>query len=231
MSPFRPNSCRGTIVVPKEVYGSSELGAPLYYFPPQKKCSHLFIAGIHGEEPETTFLLSRVLRFFQTPPLHVGVVLCANPDGMIHGTRGNARGVDLNRNFPASNWSSKTVYSRLCLESPRETALSPGEKALSEPETIALCHLIKKINPECVVSLHAPLNCIDARIKSKTVLALQHIFALDWGESIGYETPGSLGSWCDETQIECVTVELPRVDLESLEKNYAYSLATYIANL
>ena len=37
-------------------------------------------AGIHGEEPETTFFLSRVLRAFEKPFESIAFVLCANPD-------------------------------------------------------------------------------------------------------------------------------------------------------
>ena len=37
------------------------------------------------------------------------VVQCVNPDGLLAGTRQNANGVDLNRNFPASTWRPGAV--------------------------------------------------------------------------------------------------------------------------
>jgi len=95
----------------------------------------LVVAGIHGEEPETTFLLSRVLRAFDSPLPHTAFVLCANPDGMTLGTRGNAGGVDLNRNFPTTNWNSSPVLSRSVLEAERDTELSAGSYGGSESET------------------------------------------------------------------------------------------------
>ena len=85
---------RGVIRLPFAKYGCSVLGAPLRYIPCTGPCRMLVIAGIHGEEPETTFLLSRALRAFETPFESVAFVLCANPDGMMLGTRGNANGVD-----------------------------------------------------------------------------------------------------------------------------------------
>lgn len=227
---FRTNAERGAIAVKKEVYGVSESGVPLYYFPSAKKCSHLIIAGIHGEEPETTFLLSRTLRFFYDSLDHVAFILCANPDGMALGTRGNQRGVDLNRNFPTSNWNKEDVYSRLTLESPRETLLSPGNEPLSEKETIALVSIIKELQPSSILSMHSPMACIDTPFRTKDVVSLEKIFQIPWVSSIGYETPGSLGTWCIENNMECITLELPRIALEAMETNYAVSFAHWISS-
>ena len=47
--------------------------------------------------------LSCALRTLK-PELRRHVVLTVNPDGCQLGLRANARGVDLNRNFPAANW-------------------------------------------------------------------------------------------------------------------------------
>ena len=228
---FRKNAERGIISLKKEKYGVSEGGAPLYYFPSKNKCTHLLIAGIHGEEPETTFLLSRAIRFLRDSLDHVAFVLCANPDGMALGTRGNERGVDLNRNFLTTNWLPEDVLCRLTLESPRETRLSPGKAPLSEKETGALVSLIQKLEPKLILSMHSPMACIDAPLKSKEVKALENIFKIPWVPSIGYETPGSLGTWCSENNIECITHELPRIALETMETDFAVSFAQWIASI
>jgi protein MpaA len=69
---------------------------------------HLIIAGIHGEEPETTFLLSRTLRFFYDSLDHVAFIYVLIQMEMALGTRGNQRGVDLNRNFLLLTGTKKT---------------------------------------------------------------------------------------------------------------------------
>jgi len=65
MLPFRPIENRGTLPFSLKEFGRSVLGAPLLFSPCEKECELLVIAGIHGEEPETVFLISRVLRFLK----------------------------------------------------------------------------------------------------------------------------------------------------------------------
>lgn len=227
---FRPPSAQGTLPFALQEYGRSVLGAPLLYIPAAKACHLLGIAGVHGEEAETTFLLSRALRLLYTVPEHTAIVLCANPDGMALGTRGNAHGVDLNRNWPARNWSSNTVKSRLLLEAERVTELSPGGTPASEPETQALQALINRLRPSEILSLHSPLACVDSPRRTPLVDKLCQQFGLAWQSDIGYPTPGSLGSWCAEQEIHCITLELPRVPAEILAQKYAGTLARILQN-
>ena len=185
------------------------------------------MAGIHGEEPETTFLLSRALRAFDEIFDSVAFILCANPDGVTLGTRGNANGVDLNRNFNTRNFLPDMVESRSILEAPRDTILLSGYEAESEPETKALVALIEKLKPKSILSMHAPMGCIDAPQKTELVEDLMGVFNLPWRPDIGYETPGSLGTWCGERNIECVTLELPRMSLEHLFDRYGVAFADF----
>ena len=227
---FSPES-RGAIKLKPLIYGRTMLGSPLLYFPSKSECQLLVIAGIHGEEPETTFLLSRALRAFDDNFDSVTFILCANPDGMTLGMRGNAKGVDLNRNFDTQNFSRENVGSRSVLEAPRDTLLSPGNSAASEPETQALVALIQKLSPSSILSMHAPMGCIDAPQKTELVEDLMGVFNLPWLPDIGYKTPGSLGTWCGEHDIECVTLELPRMSLEHLFDRYGIAFAEFLERM
>ncbi|WP_290958610.1 murein tripeptide amidase MpaA [Fibrobacter sp.] len=220
---------RGVIRLKPETYGRSVLGAPLQYYPASGSTELLVVAGIHGEEPETTFLLSRALRHLPHALEHTAVVLCANPDGMVMGTRGNESGVDLNRNFATSNWKPGSVGSRSVLERDRDTLLSTGTAPASEPETCALVKLVKNLRPRSILSIHAPLGCVDAPERTPLVAALQDVFGLPWVPDVGYETPGSLGTWCNENGTECVTLELPRMSLEMLYDRYGEAFAQFLA--
>jgi murein peptide amidase A len=217
---LRPRPQWGTIIRRPDTYGRSYLGLPLEVWRPRGDCELLIFAGIHGEEPETTYALSRALRQLTEPSEHCAVVLAANPDGLIRGTRGNARGVDLNRNFPSRDWQPNAVTHRSTMEDPSDVLLSPGESAASEPETQALMALIKELAPKAVVALHAPLACIDDANAS----ALGHRLAQRTGmplvRDVGYPTPGSFGSWGADQGIPVVTYEFPLAATEVLMRHH-----------
>lgn len=225
---FRPLAGQGVHSFPFQTFGRSFAGTALEYLPCREECWLLAIAGVHGEEPESTVVLSRALRLLHQTPQHTAVVLCMNPDGLTLGTRGNRRGVDLNRNFPASNWSPEPVQCRMVLEAPRVTKLSPGSEPGSEPETQALLALIDLLRPREILSLHAPLGFVDCAQPTPLTQNLCSNLGLPWVQSPGYETPGSLGSWCEDQRIPCVTLEFPRESSEVLATRYAGSLANLI---
>ena len=223
------SATRGILQMESEAYGVSVLGTTLRYIPCLGKCRLLVVAAIHGEEPDTTFLLSRSLRAFRSNFNSVAFVLCANPDGVTLGTRGNANGVDLNRNFATSNWSADKTPSRSVLEAPRDTFLSPGTAPASEPETRAIVSLVEKLDPESIVSMHSPIGCVDAPARTALVDRLSSLFSLPHVADIGYGTPGSFGTWCKEHKKECVTLELPRMSLEGLFDRFGVRFAEFLA--
>ncbi|HEX4110294.1 MAG TPA: M14 family zinc carboxypeptidase [Solirubrobacteraceae bacterium] len=106
-APARPRPERGTFVCEPARFGESGQGRPLEVWRGREDRGVLVVAGLHGEEPETVVTLSSALRSLDAPDLAASVVLTANPDGLARGTRGNAAGIDLNRNFPTADWTAQ----------------------------------------------------------------------------------------------------------------------------
>src|SRR4051794_24542996 len=110
----------------------------------------LAVGDVHGDEQAGRAVIRELRR--RTPPAGVQVwtVASANPDGEAHGTRQNARGVDLNRNFP-HRWRGGgrpfDVY-------------YPGARAASEPETRAMRRLIRRLRPDVTVWFHQHLRLV-----------------------------------------------------------------------
>lgn len=159
----------------------------------------LVIATIHGNEAAGTPLVKRLADHLETNPgllagRRVVIIPVANPDGMVAGTRHNIRGVDLNRNFQASN---------------RVNNGTNGHAPLSEPESRAIQAAVQEFNPDRILTLHQPLNCIDydgpgqalaAAIASSCRLPVKKLGA----------RPGSLGAYTgEELGIPTITVEMP----------------------
>jgi len=164
----------------------------------------LIMASIHGNEPAGTPLVSRLVDHLMEQPatvdgLRVVVIPVANPDGFALGRRQNVNGVDLNRNFPASNYHASDSH---------------GAEALSEPESLALRGLLDTFKPRRIVSLHQPINygdpCIDY---DGPAAGLAHAMAerCDLPVMKLGGRGGSLGSYAGQTlNIPIITVELPR---------------------
>ena len=217
-----PRQNRATIKHRMKILGRTILGMPIEVFLPENgNIKYLMIAGQHGNEPETTVLLSSVLRSISSSSLHCAVVLAANPDGLVHGTRCNAAGVDLNRNFPSSNWSAEKVCYSWNDEHPRDTELSPGTEPASEPETRSLLHIISTLDIKTVIALHSPLHCIDDPEESELAKSISQLVDLPLVSDIGYDTPGSLGSWGRENGVSVITIELPFDTIQNLRRRFS----------
>ena len=84
------------------------------------------------------------------PGVDLYLVESMNPDGVANNTRGNANGVDLNRNFPY-NWGP--------IGAPGDGQYA-GPEAASEPETQAVVDLITALHPDLVIWYHQDLFTI-----------------------------------------------------------------------
>jgi murein peptide amidase A len=165
----------------------------------------LVIAGIHGDEQNTS-VIARSLAVHinaETLPKNLTVIIVpdANPDGLLAATRVNANGVDINRNFPAKSWRADYTEQRRF----------PGTQPSSEPETRAVLGLLERYPPQMVVTLHAAMGCVnwDGPGGAFAAQKLASINGYPLCESLGYETPGSLGLLTGvDRQIPTVTIEL-----------------------
>jgi len=227
MTDFLPRSQRGRLSNLGTPYGKSLLGAPLIYFPAAQpdNSTGLILAGTHGDETAAVVSLSCALRCIAPQQLKHHVVLAVNPDGCQLGLRANANGVDLNRNFPSANWKNgDTVYRWNSAAEERDVVLSTGDKAGSELETQALCHLIHQLAPKWVVTFHEPLACIEDPQSTPLGEWLAHAFRLPLVTSVGYATPGSFGSWCADIGLHCITAEYPAVSADHASEVYLHAL-------
>lgn len=212
---------RGVIRHASSVYGASAEGVPLtVHLPDAGNADVVILAAIHGDETETTVVVSEALRCLPRGELRAAVILSGNPDGILRGTRGNARGVDLNRNFPTTNWSPNAVHYKSRANDARDIALSPGNAPASEPETRALLALIEQLKPRAVVSLHSALACVDDSGASHLGRQLSERCALPFLTEIGYPTPGSMGTWASERGLNLVTLELEDASLYTLKDRH-----------
>lgn len=129
--------------------------------------------------------------------------------------------MDLNRAFPTKNWRANgDVYRWSTRCDVRDVSVSTGVFSPREPEVSHLIELIHKRAPTFIVSFHDPLACIDDPDNTELAHWLAGKFKLPQVSDVGYDTPGSFGTWCKEHNISCVTVELPPVSNDQAIEDY-----------
>ncbi|HEX7279479.1 MAG TPA: DUF2817 domain-containing protein [Solirubrobacterales bacterium] len=108
----------------------------------------LVIGAVHGDE-RAGMRIARLLIALGAPSdAEILVVPTLNPDGIAARSRGNAHGVDLNRNFPF-DWR------------PLGGGEYSGRGPLSEPESRAARRLILRAKPDVTIWFHQPFGLID----------------------------------------------------------------------
>jgi len=169
----------------------------------------LVLGGIHGDEPKSVTVALRLLGLLITNRAARSgarwvVVPVVNPDGYERRKRRNANQVDINRNFPTENW----------VRNARRSRMFGGGFAGSEPETRAVMKAVARYAPERIIAIHSisggqQCNNYDGPGRALAI-AMSSLNGYPVAASIGYPTPGSLGTWAGvERKIATVTLELP----------------------
>jgi protein MpaA len=146
----------------------------------------LVVGVIHGDE-RAGLRVTRALkrRWRELRGAQVWVVDAVNPDGLEAGTRKNARGVDLNRNFPY-RWSSAE---------PPSSGYYGGPRPFSEPESRAVRALVTRIEPDVSIWYHQPWGAVLA-CKGRPRVAARYAKLTGMATSCrGKGLPGTAISW------------------------------------
>jgi protein MpaA len=133
--------------------GTSVVGRPIPVMEagdPNAKTRVVVVCCIHGDEDAGLAVVQELEQMYLPPDVDLWLVENANPDGVAAGTRLDARGVDLNRNFPW-HWRKHGKH----------TEHWSGPRPLSEPESRALAGLLLRVQPKLVLWYHQALAVTD----------------------------------------------------------------------
>jgi predicted deacylase len=197
-----------------------------------KKLAIAVVACLHGEEGNTNELAKLFLEDYTANSMRIPdtvtlyFVPAVNPDGLAVQRRENSHGVDLNKNFPTSDWKQDAIDMHSVMVEGLG-GVSPG----SEPEVSALVTFFTgtmKTDYEsaCVVALHSaspPVGYIQPSyikngVPEKRALALAEAAAKASGYNLlpgwvdKYPITGELIGFCAEIGIAGMDVELPTYD-------------------
>jgi N-acetylmuramoyl-L-alanine amidase len=148
----------------EEVIGRSGQGRPIRAVrigSPRARVKVLVVGSVHGDEPAGRAVVDRLRR--ARPPRGTALWLIedANPDGSAVGSRHNAAGVDLNRNFPYRWRHQDGVY-------------ESGPGPASEPETQAIQRFVERERPRITLWYHQAMRMV---VKSTGDPALERLYS------------------------------------------------------
>ena len=189
------------------IFGTTSSGLPIpgYHFGLATDPAVLVLGGVHGDEPEGVEACLGLLNTWSSSfslRLHVTLVPAFNVDGVLRSSRVNANGVDLNRNMMTEDWTAEIATPRY----------NPGPSANSEPEIRALVRWLDEQRPVFVLSMHSwhPMLNSNGDCGGEAE-AMAELTGYEIKPSIGYPTPGCLGTYCGlERDIPTLTYEIER---------------------
>ena len=140
----------------------------------------LVVGCIHGNECAGMGITQRLVNLARAVPLDLWVVQNVNPDGLAARTRGNAAGVDLNRDFDT----------------------------FSQPETRIARRLIRTIRPDATIWFHQPQALVRGWGASRTAARRYAALAGEPYRSLRWP-PGAASEWQNGLGLTSFVVELP----------------------
>jgi protein MpaA len=190
----------------------------------------MFVGGMHGNEKSSYYTLSAWVEELEKHPERIPanrsiiVIPNSNPDGTASGRRTNLHDVDLNRNFPADDWTPG-VY----MPGPVFAPAGGGSEPLSEPESAALASYIKSTGPRLVLTYHAVASVVigngsgDSAALAATYAAQSRYGLAEDSHSddvFSYVTTGEFEDWLhDKLGIPALLVELGTMSGNEFSRN------------
>ena len=172
--------------------GRSQLGRPIraVRIGDLRSTRRILVVGcLHGDECAGMRVTEHLASLVRPIPFDLWLVPNLNPDGLAAGTRGNARGADLNRDFDT----------------------------FSQRETRVARALIEEISPDLTIWFHQPQGLVRAWGRSRATarryarLAGEPYRSLEW-------PPGSASRWQNGLGQVSFVVELPPGSLPADEQ-------------
>lgn len=192
----------------------------------------LFVGGIHGGyEGNSVMLAYQFIDYLKANPsaipsgMSVAVIPNANPDGYALGpgaeARFNARGVDLNRNFDCK-WQAESNW--------RQTKVSGGTSAFSEPETRAIRDFVLANKPAAAIFWHSQASAVYASECEAGIIPETRAIMNAYATASGYQpvdsfdayaVTGDAEGWLASIGIPAITVELKTHETIEWSENLA----------
>ncbi len=208
-------NCRSTRTI-----GYSVRGRPIQaYFYGSGPTTVLFTGGIHGDEASGTYIMQDWashldVNGYKIPAgKQVVIVPNLNPDGIALGRRYNVNNVNIDRNFPSSDWISD-----ISLVNGQVLPRGGGVVPLSEPETKAIADLTSSLQLRAAISYHASGAVVGAnKVADSVAIGSRYAAGAGYGTvfydpeaTFGYTLTGEYETWIGEKLgAPAILIELP----------------------